>query len=78
MRIILTCLSATLLSAPFLSGCAWLGAGRDPDLPSAAEMGAGACRPAGPHDVAAPGEWICDEGDGDEGMRPRHRVEHPQ
>ncbi|WP_304073221.1 hypothetical protein [Maricaulis maris] len=67
-----------VLSALFLSGCAWLSEGRDPNLPSAAEMGAGECRPAGPHDPAAPGEWVCDDGDGDVEMRPRHRVENPQ
>lgn len=66
-----------VLSASLLTGCAWLEKGRDPNLPSAAEMGAGECRPAGPHDPAAPGEWICDDGDGDEEMRPRHRVENP-
>ena len=33
-----------VLSALFLSGCAWLSEGRDPNLPSAAEMGAGECR----------------------------------
>ena len=73
MRLILILMSTTLLS-----GCAWLAEGRDPDLPSAGELGAGVCRPAGPHDPAAPGEWVCDDGDSGEEMRPRHRVERPQ
>jgi hypothetical protein len=59
-----------------LSGCALLQDGRPDELPSAAEMGAGDCHPAGPHDVAAPGDWICDRGaDQDPNVRPRHRVE---
>jgi hypothetical protein len=68
--LVLACLSLTL------SGCAWLSGGRDDDLPSAAELGAGECRPAGPQDPAAPGEWICDRGEGFDRVQPRHRVEN--
>lgn len=35
--------------------------------------GAQSCRQAGPHEAAAPGEWLCPHGDG-ERARPRHRV----
>lgn len=69
-------LPLTLVLPIILTGCAWLSEGRDPNLPSAAEMGAGECRQAGPQDPAAPGEWICDHGDGRERMQPRHRVEN--
>lgn len=67
----------TLLAASFaLTGCAYLEGGRNEDLPSASELGADDCRPAGPQDPAAPGEWICDRGDSPfQRTRPRHRVE---
>ena len=58
-----------------LGGCALLAEGREDELPSAREMGAGECQPAGPHDAAAPGEWVCDRGDAREEVQPRHRVE---
>jgi hypothetical protein len=65
-----------LLAAPlFLTGCAFLADAREDEVPSAAELGFGDCRPAGPHDPAAPGEWVCDEGDGDVRYKPRHRIE---
>ena len=63
------------MSLMTLGGCAWLQDGRDDRLPSAAELCAGDCRPGGPQDPVAPGEWICDTGDGDERVQPRHRVE---
>ena len=66
---------ALLLVPLVLSGCAYLEGGRNENLPSAAELGAGECRQAGPQDPAAPGEWICDRGDGHERVQPRHRVE---
>lgn len=68
--------SALVLVPLALSGCAYLEGGRNEDLPSAAELGAGECRQAGPQDPAAPGEWICDRGDGFERVQPRHRVEN--
>ena len=46
------------------------------DTPTAAEMGAAVCEPAGPHDATAPGEWICEGEDGSDRVQPRHRVEH--
>ena len=55
-----------LMAAPLaLGGCAGLLEAADSDD----------CRPAGPQDPAAPGEWICDEGGQDERTLPRHRVE---
>lgn len=65
-----------LAAASVLSGCAYLTEGRDERLPSAAELGAGDCRQAGPQDPVAPGEWICDRGDSPFlRTQPRHRVE---
>lgn len=43
--------------------------------PTAEEMGLGDCVPAGPHDVAPPGSWICEGEDTHERVQPRHRVE---
>lgn len=69
--------AAVALSGLTLSGCAYLEGGRNENLPSAAELGAGDCRQAGPQDPAAPGEWICDRGDTPfQRTRPRHRVEN--
>ena len=72
----MTAFAALPLSAFALAGCAFLSDAREDEMPSAAELGAGECRPAGPHDVAAPGEWICDRGDGRTRNEPRHRVEN--
>ena len=46
------------------------------DTPTAAELGAAVCEPAGPHDATAPGEGICEGEDGADRVQPRHRVEH--
>lgn|GEM_PF-3966883 len=70
-------MALTLPVTAALSGCAYLEGGRNENLPSAAELGAGDCRQAGPQDPAAPGEWICDRGDTPfQRAQPRHRVEN--
>lgn len=63
------------LSGLAVSGCAILTEAREDEMPQASEMGAGECQPAGPHDVAAPGEWICPGETGHDRVQPRHRVE---
>lgn len=63
------------IAALAVSGCSILTEAREDELPSAAEMGAGDCHPAGPHDAAAPGEWICPGETGADRVQPRHRVE---
>lgn len=73
MKVVLTIAASGVL----LTGCAWLQGGRDERVPSAAELGYGDCRPAGPQDPAAPGEWICDRDTGFARAEPRHRVENP-
>ena len=70
-RLVLICVTGLAVS-----GCAFLAEARDDEVPSARELGAGECQQAGPHDAAAPGEWICDRGDNRDEVRPRHRVEN--
>lgn len=53
-----------------LTGCALVD-----NPPTAAEMGAAVCEPAGPHDATAPGDWICEGETGHDRVKPRHRVE---
>ncbi len=59
-----------LTSGLLMTGCAVF-----ENPPTAAEMGAAVCEPAGPHDAAAPGEWICEGENEGERVQPRHRVE---
>ena len=74
MKPYLTRLSV-LIGAPLIGALALTGCAAIDHPPSAAELGAAVCEPAGPHDAAAPGDWICEGEDPGERLQPRHRVE---
>lgn len=71
----MTRLLVIALSGLAVSGCAFLSEAREDEVPSASEMGMGGCEPAGPHDAAAPGEWLCEGETGNDRVQPRHRIE---
>ncbi|MDM7984838.1 MAG: hypothetical protein QUV02_10335 [Maricaulis sp.] len=68
-------IALTVCAAAVTAGCAVFDDLDRDDLPTAGELGAGDCHPAGPHDATAPGEWICPEETGHDRVQPRHRID---